>query len=299
MKDQLDKSRHNGVFCIAPDRKVHGTLSLDGPNTSLYVSDESSVDIDAVAGGIITGTLDDRTKVSLINCVFSGSTTYGAKPGEISCCATYFPHYVIFGDQHLLSTDRKISSVSFLLDDVAIFFHDYGVFGFASDARSIVKQIVESKNLDSEILGDHPVVAYYTGKKGIFSSNTALGTISAFHASSHSIGDPKGAKIDITIYIHIEFCEPITFMDVVDRLRKVQRFFGLLVGRPQNLLEFNITTGVDEYRPPIRVFGSLFSKYQRSDNKPHPKDPLIDVARRSKGVLQCPCGVAGAGKGLV
>ena len=40
MINQRDKSRHTGTFRVAPDREVHGNLSLDGPNTSLYLWDD-------------------------------------------------------------------------------------------------------------------------------------------------------------------------------------------------------------------------------------------------------------------
>ncbi len=194
------------------------------------------------------------------------------------------PHYVIFGDQHISCAETQISSVSFVLDDAATLFHDPAAFGTASDARSIIQQIVASESMDREIvIGDRPVVAYYTGKKKIFSSNTALGTIAASHVSTETMGTSSGIKIDNTIYIRITFAEALTFKVVISRLWKVQRFFGLIVGRPQNLLEVNITTGTDRRWRANRVYGSMFPKYQRSYNKPHPGDILVDAVRDPNG----------------
>ena len=178
---------------------------------------------------------------------------------------------------------HKFPVSPFALDDAATLFHDTAAFGTASDARSIMQQIVASENMDREIvIGDRPVIAYYTGKKEIFSSNTALGTISASHVSTETMGTSSGIKIDNTIYIRILFAEALTFMDVISRLWKVQRFFGLIVGRPQNLLEVNIATGTDLPWRANRVYGSMFPKYGRSDNKPHPGDILIDAVRNPK-----------------
>ena len=283
--DQLDKSRHVGLFSVAPDREVNGNLSLDGPNTSLYLWDENFFNIYQSDGKIITGILDNRTKVSLIDCLISGPGSY-SRQGDTSEFCTVFPHYIVFGDQHISYTDKEISSVSFLLDDAATLFHDYNAFGFASDARSIVKQIVESENMDREIgMGDHPLVAYYTGKQEIFSSGTVFGTISASHAPGYTMGSSRGIKIDNTIYIRIKFGEAITFMDVVDRLWKVQRFFELIAGRAQNLIECIIDTGTDEKPQPLDVYFSMTPNYQRPENdfEVSSWDVLIDAVRNPNG----------------
>ncbi|MCY4614322.1 MAG: hypothetical protein OXB94_11985 [Nitrospira sp.] len=279
MINQLDKSRYAGIFSVAPDRKVNGNLSLDGRNTSLYVWDENF--FYPVEGKTITGILDNRMKVSLIDCLISGPGSYG-RQGDTSNFCTIFPHYVVFGDQHISYTDKEISKVSFLLDDATTLFHDYNAFGFASDARSIVKQIVESGNMDCEIgIGNRPLVAYYTGKQEIFSSNTVHGTISASHAPGYTMGSSRGVKIDNTIYIHIKFDEAITFMDVVDRLWKAKRFFELIVGRAQNLVECIIDTGTDEKPQPLDVYSSMTPKYQRpeKDFEIIWQDVLIDAVR--------------------
>ena len=283
--DQLDKSRHVGLFSVAPDREVNGNLSLDGPNTSLYLWDENFFNIYQSDGKIITGILDNRTKVSLIDCLISGPGSY-SRQGDTSEFCTVFPHYIVFGDQHVSYTDKKISSASFLLDDVATLFHDYNAFGFASDARSIVKQIVESENMDREIgMGDRPLVAYYTGKQEIFSSGTVFGTMSASHAPGYTMGSSRGIKIDNTIYIRIKFGEAITFMDVVDRLWKVQRFFELIVGRAQNLVECIIDTGTDEKPQPLDVYFSMTPNYPRpeKDFEISSWDVLIDAVRNANG----------------
>ena len=283
MIDQLEKSKHNGIFSITPDRKVHGILSLEGPNTSLYLWDENF--FYPLEEKTITGILDNRTKVSLINCLNSGPGSY-SRQDDISHFCTIFAHYIVFGDQHISYTDKEISSASFLLDDAATLFHDYDAFNFASDARSIVQQIVESKNRGHEIaIGEHPLVAYYTGKQEIFSSNTVLGTISASHAPSYTRGSSRGVKIDNTIYIHIKFDEAITFMEVVDRLWKVQRFFELIIGRAQNLVECIIDTGTDEKPQPLHVYFSMNPKYQRpeKDFEIRSWDVLIDAVRNPNG----------------
>ena len=123
MINQRDKSRHTGIFRVAPDREVHGNLSLDGPNTSLYLWDDTFFYIGPAAPNSITGILDNRKKVSLLECLVFGPGSYGLQ-GSISHYYNVFPHYVITGDQHVSDTDAKISNVYFLLDDATTLFHE-------------------------------------------------------------------------------------------------------------------------------------------------------------------------------
>ena len=282
MINQRDKSRYTGTFRVAPDREVHGNLSLDGPNTSLYLWDKHSFHIGPLAEKTIIGILDNRAKVSLIECVISGSGSYGLQD-DISHYYNILPHYVITGDQHISDTDENISNVFFLLDDATTLFHDYDAFGVAQHPHAIVKHIIESNNINLGIsMGDRPWVGYYTGKKEIFSSDTAIGRISALHSPSYSItGGHDGVKIDNKVFVNMRFGEAITFRNVVSRMCRAVRFFELIVGRAQNLVKFIVHTGTDPKPHIFDVYFSMYPKHQRSEGEfgPDWRDVLIDAVR--------------------
>ena len=286
MINQRDKSRHTGTFRVAPDREVHGNLSLDGPNTSLYLWDDKFFYIGPSAKKTIIGILDNRTKVSLLECLIFGPGSYGLQD-NISHYYNIFPHYVITGNQHISDTDAKISNVYLLLDDATTLFHDNDAFGVVPDPHSIVKKIIESQNINHKISeGDYPWVGYYTGKREIFSSDTAIGRISAAHFPSYSIaGGPGGVKIDNKIFVNLRFGEAIIFGKVVDRVWQALRFFGLIVGRAQNLVEFSVDTGTDQKPHVLDVYFSMYPKYRRSESEfgPDWRDALMDAGRDPDG----------------
>ena len=56
-----------------------------------------------------------------------------------------FPHFVVFGEEHITSADQKITELSFHVDDAANLFYDLDAFGKVIDARSHMERIVEAK----------------------------------------------------------------------------------------------------------------------------------------------------------
>ena len=286
MINQRDKSRHTGIFRVAPDREVHGNLSLDGPNTSLYLWDDTFFYIGPSAKKTITGILDNRKKVSLVECLVFRSGSHGLQD-DVSHYYKIFPHYVITGDQHISDTDAKISDAYFLLDDATTLFHDNDAFGIVPDPHSILNKIVESQNINHKINeGDYPWVGYYTGKREIFSSDTAIGRISAAHFPGYRVaGGPSGVKIDNKIFVNLRFGDAITFGQVVDRMWQALHFFGLIVGRAQNLVEFRADTGTDRKPHFLDVYISMYPKYRRSESGfgPDWRDVLMDASRDPDG----------------
>lgn len=284
MRHKLDKSSSNGIFSIAPDIAGHGTLSLDRPATSLSLSiwDERAFDIEPLDGKTITGVLDSQKKVSLINCVNANPNFSGSQHGGGSISYTIFPHYVIFGNEHISDTDQKIYSISFRLDDATTLFYDRSAFGFASHARPIVTKIVESRHSARDIsIGSNPHVAYNTGDSEIFSCDTAIGRVSAYRTFRSNTDGHKRIIIDNKIYIIVAFRVPITFHIAVSRMRIALRLFELIAGRAQNLVECGINTGTDENSQHFDVYYSLYPYYQRSANdvEINALDILMDAVR--------------------
>ena len=296
--EKLEKSKHIGTFTIEPDKQVNGELTLDRMRSSLYVWGYDFFDSTDKPNRFVKGVLHDRTKVSLINCVTTlglGSRSGGhISPEEVIHFANFFPHYVVFGDQHLSPVAKAINRVDFVIDDATTLFYDYDAFGHVLDAGPLIEQVVQChidqvrqySEFDRTIeIGPYPQIAYFTGKGEIFSANTVLGKISASHAPSYSLGGPAGVEIKNNIFVSLQFTDLVIFEDAVNRTLRVIEFLELLVGRPQNLIEFTISKEVDQQQPAIlQVYGSWFPKHERpkSERKPDPSDVLIDAVQNPK-----------------
>ena len=261
---------------------MQGTLSLDGPNTLLYLWSNSVLNINLSANKTITGILDDQRKVSCLECVIANEGSHGLGH-NISYYVQVFPHYVITGHRHFADADNDISEISFVLDDIKTLFKDTDAFGIEFGPRwhSVLRQIIDSKNLNHAIdIGDHHLIAYYTGKGEIFSSDTVIGRISAHHAPSVRSGSSDGACIANEIFASIKFDEAINIIDAFSRMYAAVRFFELIVGRAQNFVEVNIYT-TDQGPLGSAVYNSNYPRYQRSgrDVEPISYDMLIDAVR--------------------
>ena len=231
--EEREKTKHSGKFTIEPGREIYGELTLDGPKSSLYMWDKDFFDPRGKNNGFVKGILHDLTKVSLIDCI----TTKG--PGSFSNThhfASLFPHYAVLGDQHISPDDDTIAEVNFVIDDATTLFDDFNAFGVVSNARSIIEKVVqhdvEQSRHDREIkIGAYPEIVYFTGKSEIFSADTALGKISAYHNPSTSfLGGPEGVKITNKIFVKLQFADTITIEDVINRTYRFLCFLGLLVG---------------------------------------------------------------------
>ena len=107
---QDDTPKRSGTFCVAKDRKVNGTLSLAGLDTSLDLSDSKPFYTERFSGTTITGDLDDRTKVSLIKFFV---TSWSFESGSHSTVhkRRIAPHYVVIGEQHFFFEGRDVHEI--------------------------------------------------------------------------------------------------------------------------------------------------------------------------------------------
>ena len=80
------------------------SLSLKGGATSLDLYSTSFFNTHASED--IAGTLHDRTKVSLINCITMSGPGSGTRGEERYHFSSVFPHFALFGDEHITSADQ-------------------------------------------------------------------------------------------------------------------------------------------------------------------------------------------------
>ena len=194
-----------------------------------------------------------------------------------------FPHFVIFGNDHITSVDRKIAEVTFHVDDAASLFYDFDAFGSVIDARPHMEKLVATKEeIGRDIaIGDHPMIFYFTGKYEIFQAETVLGAISAEHRPSYQFPGPEGIKVDNKIHVRIAFKEPATVKGAITSVNTLLRFLEVIAGRPQTVLRLVfVAPGSEDKKSLLDVYWSMAPARDGhdTDRRPHPADLPIQAA---------------------
>jgi ApeA N-terminal domain 1 len=231
-----------GNFMLSDGTEVQGELCLNGAATTLDLYSDSFVETHAAD---ISGILYDRSKVSLINCItMSRELSYnidGATDGATHHSSRFFPHFVIFGEQHITSSCRIIREMTFTVDDAATLFYDRDAFGSVIDAKSHMERIIKEDKMGREIeIGENPLLFYFTGKSKIFSVDTLLGEIFAWHSLSYSFPGSEGIHVDNTIKLNITFSSEKTVEEAIESLIDIKMFLEIIAGRPQNISELEL-----------------------------------------------------------
>lgn len=275
--------RKSGTFFVSPEIEVQGELILKGDGTTLDLYSKDFFSTHDLKDGCITGTFYDRTKVSLIHCITTQGPGSGTRGKEKYHFSSVFPHFALFGDEHITSEDRKISEVSFLVDDAATLFYDFDAFGQVINALPHMERIVETKEIERDIaIGKHPMIFYFTGKHEVFTAETALGTISAEHRPSYSMPGPHGIKLDNEIHVNVAFKEALNVGEAITKVDAVLRFLEIIAGRPQNVLRLAFRLQSTDERPSLlNVYWCMPPNREggKEDRRPHPGDLPIQAAR--------------------
>lgn len=277
--------RKSGTFKLSSGIEVSGELLLQAGATSLDLY--SSTFFDTHKSADIAGTLHDRSKVSLIGCITVSGPGWGSRGEEQYHFSSVFPHFVLLGDEHITSTDRKIAEISFSVDDAPSIFYDFDAFGTVINARPHMEKIVDAKkeagrNIE---IGEHPHIFYFTGKHEIFSIDTALGKISATHDISYTSPGPEGINVRNTIRVNIAFPDEKTVDEAIGSVLDALRFLEVIAGRPQNIVELtlSLTNATDKPRN-LAAYWCLPPRRETEDesSKPHPADLPLQAGRYPK-----------------
>lgn len=274
--------RKSGSFDVAPGTEVHGDLILKGPRTTLDLFSKDFFSTHALQDGCILGALHDRTKVSLIDCITTQGMGSGSRGDESYHFASVFPHFVIFGNEHITAADRKITAVSFHVNDAENLFYDFDAFGQVIDAKPHIAQLVGAKEIIGRdvSVGNYPMIFYFTGKYEIFKAETVLGTVSAAHRPSYRFPGPHGISVDNKIHIDLEFKSPATIREAITDINTLLRFLEIIAGRPQTLLSLGfLTSGPGDTPTILDVYWSM-SPLRDDDTgrPPHPADLPLQAA---------------------
>lgn len=275
--------RKTGMFKVTPEKEVQGDLIFKGPKTTLNLFSREFFSTHALQDGCILGVLHDLTKVSLIECITTQGPGYGSRGDEQYHFASVFPHLVIFGNEHITSTDRKIDAVSFHVSDAENLFYDFDAFGMVIDAKPHISQLLETKkNIGRDVsIGDSPMIFYFTGKNEIFKTETVLGTVSVVHRPSIQFPGPRGIRVDNKIHIDLEFKSSLTIEEATTSVYTLLLFLEIIAGRQQSLHELSFVIHDPDDAPTIlNVYWSMMPVREDDEGQPpHPADLPIQAAQ--------------------
>ena len=275
------KKRQSGTFTISPGRVVHGELTLAGPRTSLHLHDKAAF----TAGRCVTGILHDLTRVTLVDCLTTSSSTVSRSDEDGYHCAEVFPHFVLLGDRHLIPEEDKVAAVDFTFDDATVLFPAGSVLGWLrhDDARTVMQQIANVEQPGRQItVGPDAQILYFTGKRDIFCVETAFGRVSATRNTGPIPTSSGGWAFRNRAFVSLDFHKPIAFSEAVSRAFWMMGYLGLLIGRPQNLVDLSIRVEPEHgQQVGLSVHCSNATKRDSSNetSKPRLFDGLLEPVR--------------------
>ena len=249
---ELEKSTLKGKFELEPDKKFPGELILAGSKSSLCLWGDNSLFGEAWDKWMkktVKAVLFDSRKVSLFGCALSRAAllSSGIPFGEFS-----FRH-AVFGSEYISHDEKRIIKVSFVVDDASVLFHD----------REVLAEITKDA-------GDGHRVFFHKGRTRIFEAKTVLGNVSAWHNLVCETAAGSSVEMKNKVSVELRFDDAVTFDDAIHRTFRVVRFVELIVGRPQNVLEFLVHKEVVNEPPAtLMVYGSEFPKYEKLEDRPY------------------------------
>jgi ApeA N-terminal domain 1 len=272
-----------GEFRVG-ESSIFGELKIDGEQTNLRLHSHSYIQLHEINGGQIFGELSDRSKVSLIDCNERGSGRRTAE-NKTSYFADVFPHYVLVGNSYFSSDSPTTISVHWQLPDLDKVFYDFDAFGSSIEPEKFISEIVseiERHTGRTIVIGDRPVVQYFTGKHTVFSCAVGQLIFEINHGFQQNFGGPQGVWLKNKMRASLRFTDPVMFKDAIHQAYSISRFLSLVVGRPQDINELYIEMGQVQGTETWTVVPSFPERHQLEacEISPGPRDTLLDGVRR-------------------
>lgn len=185
----------------------------------------------------------------------------------------------------------EYAKVVFEFDD-AFFLFKNDTIGILDPDPVQLSEFISSQDdaiTDPVKVGDHPVVSYYTDADAgrIFSAETVIGAVSAHNQVTRFVSDREGSGFTNKILVAVQFEEPINISELQSRIEQLLRFFGIVIGRPQNLIEAKIHLSGD-YQTSQKIpkystvhFHSL-PRHTGRQRAPGPRDVLISAGTQGE-----------------
>lgn len=278
-------TQYSGLFQIGNDT-IPGELILAGPDTRLKLHQPEFFFVQAEPNLTFHGKLTDLTKVSLLACLGDLISSPALRDDEQHHSAVVEPRYVLLGGSHMRADDCVVRAIRFVVSDATMIFNDSTAFSLAlAPPREHVAAIIEQdRSLTGEgsDLGEHPMVAYYTGKGEVFVAETVLGRISATHNISTGRGGVDGVGFQNTVWTRIGFTESVSFNAAIEAVFTLLRFLEIIAGRKQTVLEMKLETQHGARPDRFQVYWPLKPTREKggSDRRLHPRELPLDAARQ-------------------
>jgi len=276
-------SRYLGIYTLANGQSAFGELRLKGANTLLKLHADQVLSAEAFDSGV-KGIANTGERLTLIDCVSPSTGSTYSEGDPIKYHADVFPHYVAIGRHHLKSDQPYVDSIHFTTTDLKALFYDFDAFGQVTDAKTIIDSVLlERRRMRPVESGEHPIVAYFTGKHCIADVPTAIGRVSVHHQPSYSMGGPSGVSIKNRIVVTIEPTHPVMFSEAIARMYEVAGFLSMAAGRRQGVDKIQISTTeiLDDMPCSLSIYPSYHRGARGKDeqHKPHPGDVPLDPIR--------------------
>ena len=250
-KNTMGKSKNNyNDLYIPRDGVGVGHLTIAGKDTLLKLLNSKPLEDTDEEFRDYHGLLKDGSKVSLLECVETGSTDY--RLGESAQCETrFFPHYVLIGESFINSGETGIQAIHYHFENVDCLVNGYRMFGTIHPGREEFRKILEADHQRCEKvaqehdrgklkfepeIGDHPVLLYFSGLREIVKCGAQIGSVTMTNRTSHGFGSSKGVDISNEITASLEFVSPTTATKAFASLNTLHSFFELCLGRHQRYL---------------------------------------------------------------
>lgn len=280
---QNKKDNITGTFILADGREVFGSLLVYGEDSKITLFNDSPFHPNQEYYTYLTGDLHDGRFATLFQCLLERIEQKNAHQQRNKHFAELFPHFVALGHERIPQSEPCITQISFAMKDASSVFYDFDAFSLVLDPTPFVPLLANDKaRIRPVIIEEDPIIGYFTGKFDIVKVETLLGEVKAHHLPTHSLGGPRGFRIDNKVMVTLTPVTPLTFEEGMDQLGVLLRFFELLLGCKQPLTNLNVRLyGQDERTSSIEVYRSL---------SPNAHNPVGSEKGRSPGpadVLVC------------
>lgn len=288
----MTESSYDGVFIPSEGGAAH--LKVAGRETELRVVFDKwrPKNRDALD---VFGTTSRNTKTSLLRCVNFGSSSFvGEANTRVS--ETFFPHLIAFGNDFISSSDRTVIEIGYSYEHAEILVPDFDTFDtihctseelyeMISASEKRTRQIFVENELDydpKEIkVGDHPIIAYFTGNHDAVRVETSDSEIVLSHRVGSRSASTRGVSLDNTIWHELKFKEKKTVDEALMALSSLHRLFQISLGQPHKHLEIEFRVeGQTKFDQPFRlIWCYAHDDVETPTELPHPLELPFDPVR--------------------
>lgn len=250
---------HLGHFVVG-GKEYAGQLVVHGEKSLLEIYGDDFLHIPEEEMKRVIGIAKDGQSITCVNCVgapVSGRSTYYGKTRHFM---SLFPNFVLFGPRHLNPEQKEISALTFSFTRANMLFYDWGTFGHIiykhplsfGQKREILRSVRKSPKRRRR--GGQLGLYYHWDRGPIIEVKTAVGTLTAYMATTSSFPSSSGINVRGQVRIRIDFACPQTLEEVLRVQFITMEFFELVAQSRQNVTHIETTHKDAEKEGPLRLY---------------------------------------------